>query len=282
MHRALIALVLFSSSATAFKPQQFLKPVSLKPASNKLASALAAGVISVATLLPGAAVAGDSLVLNTPLEGKLSNFGAASYPVFNSITDVSTLADKFIIFIDNKVKPADSADVVNKAVDGLLAIPDGKVNEYAGVLKQVVYKGVSKDTCVTLSGTDGFRARLMSSSAVQSVPGAKMDALAKKFKPANSAVPVNKNGICLPGSVEASEKLWVAQAELTFSMPKSEAAALVGAIKKAGSQAPRGAIANLVPDAEAVFSKSGEAMKMVAAGKDVEPTVIATVQAGLR
>ena len=85
-----------------------------------------------------------------------------------------------------------------------------------------------------------------------------------------------------PGVRRGFQKLWVAQAELTFSMPKSEAAALVGAIKKAGSQAPRGAIANLVPDAEAVFSKSGEAMKMVAAGKDVEPTVIATVQAGLR
>ena len=281
MHRALTALLLLAPAA-AFKPQHQAKQVPVKPANAKLASALAAGVISVATLNPFAAVAADSLVLNTPLEGKLSNFGAASYPVFNSITDVSTLADKFIIFIDNKVKPADSADVVNKAVDGLLAIPDGKVNEYAGVLKQVVYKGVSKDTCVTLSGTDGFRARLMSSSAVQSVPGAKMDALAKKFKPANSAVPVNKNGICLPGSVEASEKLWVAQAELTFSMPKTEAQNLVGAIKKAGSQAPRGAIANLVPAAEAVFSKNSEALKMVAAGKDVEPVVIATVQAGLR
>ena len=74
----------------------------------------------------------------------------------------------------------------------------------------------------------------------------------------------------------------MAQAELTFSMPKTEAQNLVGAIKKAGSQAPRGAIANLVPAAEAVFSKNSEALKMVAAGKDVEPVVIATVQAGLR
>ena len=203
MHRALTALLLLAP-ATAFKPQHQAKQVPAFKPPAKLASALAAGVISVATLNPFAAAAADSLVLNTPLEGKLSNFGAASYPVFNSITDASTLADRFVDFIDNKVKPADSADVVQKAVDGLLAIPDAKVNEYAGVLKQVVYRGVTKDTCVTLGGSEGFRAKLMSSSAVKSVPGAKMDALAKKFKPANSAVPVNKNGICLPGSVEAS------------------------------------------------------------------------------
>merc|ERR1719364_635488 len=58
---------------------------------------------------------------------KLAAFGAASYPVVNSITDAGALADKFIEFIDAKVKPADASAVVNKAVDGLLAIPDGKV-----------------------------------------------------------------------------------------------------------------------------------------------------------
>ena len=95
------------------------------------------------------ALAADSLVLGTPLEEKLAAFGAASYPVVNSITDAGALADKFIEFIDAKVKPADASAVVNKAVDGLLAIPDGKVSEYAGVLKQVVYKGVSPSSCVS-------------------------------------------------------------------------------------------------------------------------------------
>ena len=31
-----------------------------------------------------------------------------------------------------------------------------------------------------------------------------------------------------------------------------------------------------------IFSKSGEALKMVAAGKDVEPVVISTVKAALK
>merc|ERR1739848_845080 len=132
------------------------------------------------------------------------------------------------------------------------AIPDGKVSEYAGVLKQVVYKGVSPSSCVTLGGSEAFAQKLQNSAAVKSVPSNKIDDLAKKFKSPNSAVPVGKNGICLPGSSEASEKLWVAQAELTFSMPKEQAAPLVAAIKKAGAQATRPSIATLVPGAEGI------------------------------
>ena len=109
-----------------------------------------------------------------------------------------------------------------------------------------------------------------------------MDQLAKKFAPANRNVPVGKTGICLPASAEASEKLWVAQAELTFSMPKAEAQALDAAVKKAGRQATRSVIGTLIPAAEGVFSSSAEAKAMVKAGKDVEPTVIATVQAALK
>lgn len=44
-------------------------------------------------------------------QAKLANFGAASYPVFNSITDVSPLADKFGEFVDSKVSPRASAGV---------------------------------------------------------------------------------------------------------------------------------------------------------------------------
>jgi hypothetical protein len=284
LRRALASLLLLGGPVLAFNPQA--KQGFLKKANKKLewvAGGLAAGVLAVTVALPsGPALAADSLVLGTPLETKLSSFGAASYPVFNSITDVAPLADKFITFIDSKVKPADSADVVQKAVDGLLAIPDAKVSEYAGILKQVVYKGVSKDSCVTLGGSEAFSKKLQASTAVQSIDPAKFSALKTKFNPANSAVPVGKNGICLPGSVEASEKLWVAQAELTFSMPKAEASALVGAVKKAGASTPRPSILALVPSAEGIFSKSGEAIKMVAAGKDVEPTVIATVAAALQ
>ena len=282
MSRVLVALLLLAPAA-AFNPPAKQGSPQLKAAHKKLASGVAAGFLGVAALLPGAAVAGDSLVLDTPLESKLANFGAASYSVFNSITDVAPLADKFVEFVDGKVKAPDAADVAAKAVDGLLAIPDGKVSEYAGVLKQVVYKGVNKDSCVTLGGSEAFFDKIKGSAAVKSVDAGKMDLLEKKFKPANSAVPVGKNGgICLPGSAEASEKLWVAQAELTFSMPKAEASALVGAVKKAGTQATRPQILSLVGGAENVFSKSGEALKMVAAGKDVEPTVIATVNAALK
>merc|ERR1712161_162409 len=167
-------------------------------ANKNLANVFAAGVLSAATLLPlsGPAMAADSLVIGTPLETKLANFGAASYPVFNSITDVSPLADKFVDFLDKKVKAPDAAEVAQKAVKG--------------------------------------------------------------------------GDICLPGSAAASEKLWVAQAELTLSMPKAEASALVSSIKKAGLQASRPSLLTLVPAAEGVFSKSPEALKMVVAGKDVE------------
>merc|ERR1711935_208357 len=150
---------------------------------------------------------GDSLVMGTPLETKLANFGAASYPVFNSITDVSPLADKFVEFLEKKVKAPDAADVATKAVDGLLAIPDGSINEYKGVLKQVVYSGVNKDSCVTLGGSGAAAKKLASSAAIKSVDPAKIDALTKKFQPANSAVPTKGGDICLPGSVTASEHL---------------------------------------------------------------------------
>merc|ERR1712176_1160509 len=152
-------------------------------------------------------------------------------------------------------------------------------NEYKGILKQVVYSGVKPDSCVTLGGSESLAAKTEASAAVKSVDPAKLEALKKKFAPANAAVPTKGGAICLPGSVAASEKLWVAQAELTLSMPKAEANALVASIKKAGTQATRPSIVSLVPAAEATFSKSPEAVKMVAAGKDVEPSVIATVQA---
>ena len=113
LKKALVALCL--GSAAAFNPRA---KAQVKAASKQLA----AGVLAVAAALPVApALAADSLVLGTPLEEKLAAFGAASYPVVNSITDAGALADKFIEFIDAKVKPADASAVVNKAVDGLLA-----------------------------------------------------------------------------------------------------------------------------------------------------------------
>jgi len=288
LHRALAStLLLLSGSAAAFN----VAPWGGKKAANKnknlasdLASVLAVGVISAATILPlpGPAMAADSFVLGTPLEQSLSKFGAASYSVFNSVTDVSPLADKFIEFVDKKVKAPDAADVTNKAVDGLLAIPDSSIAEYKGILKQVVYSGVNKDNCVTLGGSGSAAKKLAASAAIQSVDASKIDALTKKFKPANSAVPVKGGDICLPGSVAASEKLWVAQAELTLSMPKKEAGELVASIKTVGIQASRPSLLTLVPAAEGVFSKSPEAIRMVQAGKDVEPSVIATVQAALK
>jgi len=286
-HRTLVsALLLLSSSAAAFNvaPSGGKKGQMPSAANKNLANMLAAGVISAATLVPlaGPAMAADSLVLGTPLETKLANFGAASYPVFNSITDVAPLADKFVAFLDTKVKAPDAAEVANKAVDGLLAIPDSSIAEYKGILKQVVYSGVSKDSCVTLGGSGSAAQKLAATAAVKSVDQSKIDALKKKFAPANSAVPIKGGNICLPGSVAASEKLWVAQAELTLSMPKEEAGALVASIKKAGLQATRPSLLTLVPTAKEVFSTSKEAQNMVTAGKDVEPTVIATVQAALK
>ena len=284
LHRALAStLLLLSGSAAAFN----FAPSGGKKAANKnknFASVLAVGVISAATILPlpGPAMAADSFVLGTPLEQSLSKFGAASYSVFNAATDVSPLADKFIEFVDKKVKDADAADVTNKAVDGLLAIPDSSIAEYKGILKQVVYSGVNKDNCVTLGGSGSAAKKLAASAAIKSVDPSKIDALTKKFKPANSAVPVKGGDICLPGSVAASEKLWVAQAELTLSMPMKEAGELVASIKKVGIQASRPSLLTLVPAAEGVFSKSPEALRMVQAGKDVEPSVIATVQAALK
>jgi len=281
---ALASLLLFSGSASAFNPNSnpLKGKVVLSDVNKKLSTGFVAGVIAAATFmpLPKPAVA-ESLVLGTPLEAKLAKFGSVSYPVFNSITDVSPLGDKFIEFIDKKVKAPDAAEVAQKAVDGLLAIPDAKVNEYSGILKQVVYSGVSPNSCVTLGGSGTLLKNLANSDAVKSVDSSKIDALKNKFKVANSAVPVKGDNICLPGSVAGSEKLWVAQAELTLSMPKQEASALVSSIKKAGAQATRPTIAQLVPAAEGVFSKSPEAIQMIAAGKDVEPVVISTVKAAL-
>jgi len=285
-HALVSSFLLFSGSAAAFNvaPSGWGKEQMLSAANKNLAKVLAVGAISAATILPiaGPAVAADSLVLGTPLEAKLANFGAASYPVFNSISDVSPLADKFIEFVEKKVKAPDAAELAQKAVDGLLAIPDTKVSEYSGILKQVVYVGVSKDSCVTLAGSGSAAKKFSESAAIKSVDSSKITALKKKFSPANSAVPVKGGNICLPGSVTASEKLWVAQAELTLSMPAAEAGPLVSSIKKVGLQASRPAIALLVPAAADVFSKSPEAIKMVAAGKDVEPNVIATIQAALK
>merc|ERR1712008_385621 len=252
-------------------------------AAKNIANVIAAGVISAATLLPhpGPAMAADSLVLGTPLEAKLANFGAASYPVFNSISDVSPLADKFLELVDKKVKLEDATNVAVKAVDGLLAIPDASVIEYSGVLKQAVFSGVKPASCVTLGGS-GKALETLGGAATKAVGADKYAALEKKFKPANSVVPMSGADICLPGSAAASEKLWVAQAELTSSMPNAEASALASSIRKAGLQASRPTLASIVPAAESTFSKSPEAIAMVAAGKDVEPDIIATAAAALK
>jgi len=279
-------LLLVGNSATAFNytPSDFEKGRMPSAANKNLANLLAAGVISAATLLclPGTAVASNSLVTGTPLESKLVQFGAASYPVFNSITDVSPLADKFLEFLDKNIKTPDAAEVARSAVDGLLAIPDSAITEYSDVLKQVVYSDVLIPSCVTLGGSGSAAQKFATSAVVRSVPPSKIEALTKKFQLANSAVPVKDGDICLPGSVAASQKLWVAQAELTLSMPKAEASTLVSSVKKVGLQAPRTKLLSLVPAAEQVFSKNPEALKMLLAGKEVEPKVILTVQAALK
>jgi len=284
-HRTLTYTLLLSSTA-AFNvaPSGDGTKISSTASNNKFAKVLAAGVISAASLLPLAtpAVAAESRIIGTPLETQLANFGAASYPVFNSITDASPLVDKLLAFVDKKVKAPDAAKLAQTAVDGLLAIPDSKITAYSNVLKTDVYGSVSKSTCVSLGGSEAALQKISASAAVQSVDKSKMDALAKKFKPANSAVPLKGGNICLPGSASASEKLWVAQAELTASMPKAQATALVASIKTVGAQATRPAIAALVPGATEVFSKSPEAIKMVAAGKAVEPSVIAATAAALK
>ena len=183
--RALASVLLLISGADAFKPANSNNSNKATQLKKDLANIVAVGVVSAATLLPFAApavAAGDSLVMGTPLETKLANFGAASYPVFNSITDVSPLADKFVDFLEKKVKAPDAADVATKAVDGLLAIPNDSINEYKGVLKQVVYSGVNKDSCVTLGGSGAAAKKLASSAAIKSVDPAKIDALTKKFQ----------------------------------------------------------------------------------------------------
>jgi len=280
-----LTVFILSGSAAAFNisPWGGKRVQTISEIKKNFANVLATGVISAATLLPlpGPAVAVDSLVLGTPLEIKLANFGRASYPVFNSITDVSPLADRFVDFVDKKVKAPDAAELAQRAVDGLLAIPDSAVNQYKGSLKKDVYAGVSKDTCVTLGGSGTAAKRLADAASIKSVDPAKIAALRKKFQPANSAVPVKDGNICLPASVFASEKLWVSQAELTFSMPKAEAGPLVSSIKKVGVQATRSSLITLVSEAEGVFSKSQEALKMLSAGKDVELYVISTVKAAL-
>jgi len=277
-----LALTLLLSGSAAFNVAPKNNPI-LSDVNKNIAGVVAAGVISAAALLPGAAMAADSLVLGTPLEAKLAAFGEASYPVFNSVKDISPLTDKFLELVNTKVKAPDATEVAKTAIDGLLAIPDSSINEYKGVLRQGVYSGFKQESCVTLGGSGAALQKFANSDAVKSVDSSKYEALKKKFAPANSVVPTGSNGdICLPPSAAASSKLWVAQAELTFSMPKYEANALITSIAKAGKQATRPSLAKLVPAAKAAFSENAEAVKMVAAGKDVEPSVIATAKAALK
>jgi len=286
-HHALVSLLLLSGSATAFTAAPAFKKVgrtaplsAAKQNNNDVVNVLAAGIIAAATILP---LAGPAQAAGLPdgvvLGGQLSNFGKVSYPVFNSVKDISPLVDAFLGLVDAE---PNAADVAGKAVDGLLAIPTASVTKYANVLKNDVYRGVSSNNCVALGGSGSALNKLANSASVKSVT--KVDQLQKKFQPANSAVPVTKGGdICLPPSEAASEKLWTAQAELTFSMPKKEAGDLVASLQKGGtSYATRIALAKLVPAAEGVFSKNSEALKMVDAGKQVEPSIIGAVQDALK
>jgi len=273
-----LTLCLLSTPTAAFHigPPSGKKTQKLSPSSatKTIASVLTAGAISAATILPLPSPATAADLMGTPLEARLSQFGAASYPVFNSVSDVSPLAERFVDFIETKIRPADAGAVAEKAVDGLLAIPDSSVQEYSGVLRQVVYGGVNRNSCVVMNGSGKAVASLFGSDPLRSVPPSKIAALKSKFSIANTAVPVRGGDVCMPGSVSASQELWVAQAELTFSMPKKEATELVKSVQKLGPQIPRSTLIQLVPSAASVFSKSPEAMKMVQAGKDVEPYVI--------
>jgi len=284
MKRALVSILFLLSGSTvaAFNvgPNKKLKMPSVEATNKNLANVVLAGVISASTIVPLVTAPAPAMALeNQVLKAKLETFGKSSYSVFNAITDVSPLADKFIEFVDGKIKAKDSAAVAQTGVDALLAIPDSAIATYRSALKSQVYAGVSPATCVTLDGSGKFFKAFENSAAVKSVSPSKMVALQSKFNPANSAVPKRNGNICLPGSVDASAKLWVAQADLTFSMPAKEGGELVRAIKTAGKQIPRSSIAELVPVAKGVFSKSPEAIRMAAAGYDVEPNVISTVKA---
>lgn len=287
MYSRALALACLLSGAAAFHvaPKGARASGTELPATKKANGVLAAGlagVVSAAAVSPLPPAVANDLVVGTPLETKLAAFGRASYPVFNSVTDLAPLAEKFVEFADATVKADDAAALANDAADGLLAIPDKAVKTYAGVLRKDVFAGVRADSCVELGGSAGALRALEGSASAKAGP-AKVDAIRKKFKPANDAVPRKANGnICLPASAAASEKLWVAQASLTLSMPKERAAPLVASIKTAGKQATRPSIAKLVPVAEGVFSKSSEAREMAKAGKDVEPVVISTVKAALK
>jgi len=285
-HRALVSLLLLSGSATAFTIAPAFKtgsrtpPLSAARKNNDIVNVLAAGVISAATILsPAGPAQAAGLSEGVILGGQLANFGKASYPVFNAAKDITPLVDAFLGLVDAE---PNAADVATKAVDGLLAIPTASIDKYAKVLKDDVYKGVSKDSCVALGGSGSALSKFASSKAVTSAP--KFAQVQKKFQNANSAVPVNKAGdICLPPSAEASEKLWTAQAELTLNIPKKEGADIVASLTKGGSSyATRTALAKLVPAAEQVFSKSPEALQMEAAGKQVEPTIIAAVKGAIK
>merc|ERR1719464_1265027 len=100
-------------------------------------------------------------------EGRVANKNLANVFAAGVISAAATLLP-----LPN---PAVAADVAMKAVDGLLAIPDSSVTEYSGVLKQVVYSGVNKNTCVSLGGSGAALSKIEASAAVQSVAQSKLD-----------------------------------------------------------------------------------------------------------
>jgi len=282
LRSTLVSVLLLSGTAAAFN----VSPGNAKRMAKKadmpdLVRWLAAGAAAAAIVLQPAPAEAASLVKGLPLEGVLSDFGAASYPVFNSIQNVSPLADKFLDILD-RLKTSEAADAVDRGVDVVLSIPDIKVEKYSLSLK-AVYNGVNDANCVELEGSGKAANTLANSPYLRIVSDAKVKAIQRKFKPANSSVPKKNGDICLPPSAVASSRLWVAQGELTFdNIGKVEAANLVKSLDQSAVAITRSVLTQGVPAAKEVFGENAVSKEMEAAGKAAESEIISTVRAVLK
>jgi len=282
LRSTLVSVLLLSGTAAAFN----VSPGNAKRVARKAdvpdpVRWLAAGAVAAAIVLQPAPAEAASLVKGTPLEGVLSDFGAASYPVFNSIQNVSPLADKFLDILD-RLKTSEAADAVDRGVDAVLSIPDIKVEKYSYALK-AVYQGVGDANCVELGGSGRAANALANSPYLRLVPDAKVKAIQRKFKPANSSVPKKNGNICLPPSAAASSRLWVAQGELTFdNIGKAEAANLVKSLDQSAVAITRSVLTQGVSTAKEVFGENPESKAMEAAGKAAESEIISSVRAVLK
>jgi len=185
----------------------------------------------------------------SPLDAALIEASDASYPVLKSLKSetVSPLANKIVNLFTNKVTPEKLTNLLEKGINAFLAIPDENLDSFTFTVKEA-YTDVSTQSCNLVPLPTEAVVKFTSSEGYTNIDPTKAKAFREKFDNTFGAFPKTDNGICLPETETNLEKLFIAQTELSFAIPKNVVKEFGEAASVATKSIPSSDLLRLLPD----------------------------------